>query len=119
MESYLDYHCEKLVRRFDAGSYVALCRTMISHNVGRERGGLRSALRTVTAKTLCIAVDSDRLFFPAQVKRMADLIPNASYALIHSAHGHDGFLIEFDQVNELLADFLDSGARQNLSYWAS
>ena len=50
---------------------------------------------------------------------MADLIPNASYALIHSAHGHDGFLIEFDQVNELLADFLDSGARQNLSYWAS
>ncbi|MBS6671117.1 MAG: homoserine O-acetyltransferase [Actinomyces graevenitzii] len=119
VESYLDYHGEKLVRRFDAGSYVALCRTMISHNVGRERGGLRSALRTVTAKTLCIAVDSDRLFFPAQVKRMAGLIPNASYALIHSAHGHDGFLIEFDQVNELLADFLDSGARQNLSYWAS
>ena len=50
---------------------------------------------------------------------MADLIPNASYGLIHSAHGHDGFLIEFDQVNELLADFLDSGARQDLSYWAS
>ena len=34
---------------------------------------------------------------------MADLIPNASYGLIHSAHGHDGFLIEAKQVEKILA----------------
>lgn len=64
--SYLDYHGEKLVRRFDAGSYVALCRTMLTHDLGRGRGGTLAALENITARTLIVGVDSDRLFFPTK-----------------------------------------------------
>lgn len=106
VESYLDYHGEKIIRRFDAGSYVALSRSMLSHDIGRDRGGQREALKRVTAQTLVVAVDSDRLFFPEQVWQMADGIKGAYYREIHSDHGHDGFLIESDQLTALLDEFL-------------
>lgn len=106
VESYLDYHGEKIVRRFDAGSYVALSRSMLSHDIGRDRGGVKEALARVTAQTLVIAVDSDRLFYPEQVWQMADGIKGAYYREIHSDHGHDGFLIEGDQLTALLDEFL-------------
>lgn len=103
--SYLDYHGEKLVRRFDAGSYVALCRTMITHDVGRGRGGLERALGRVRAETLVIGVDSDRLFYPQEVRACAQVIPGAHYVEITSACGHDGFLIESDQVSDAICRF--------------
>ncbi len=112
VESYLDYHGEKLVRRFDAGSYVALSRSMLSHDIGRDRGGVKEALKLVTAQTLVVAVDSDRLFFPEQVWQIAEGIPGAFYREIHSDHGHDGFLIEFDQLTALLEEFLHHRAPQ-------
>lgn len=106
VESYLDHHGHKLVRRFDAGSYIALCRSMISHDIGRDRGGLHEALRRVTAQTLVVSVDSDRLFFPKQVWQMAEGIRGAYYREIHSPHGHDGFLIESDQLALLIDELL-------------
>ena len=106
VQSYLDHHGDKLIRRFDAGSYVTLCRTMISHDVGRDRGGLKEALAQVTARTLVVAVDSDRLFFPHQVWSIADGVPGAFYREIHSDHGHDGFLIEHSQLAALFEEFL-------------
>ena len=63
VQSYLDYHGAKLVRRFDAGSYISLCRTMLSYDIGRDRGGIAEALRQITAQSLIVSVDSDRLFF--------------------------------------------------------
>ena len=118
VESYLDYHGEKIVRRFDAGSYVTLCRTMLSHDVGRDRGGVAQALKAVTARTLVVAVDSDRLFFPEQVWQMASGIPGAFYREIHSDHGHDGFLIEHDQLTSLLNEFLNERIPSRASSFA-
>lgn len=106
VESYLDHHGQKIVKRFDAGSYVALTRSMLSHDAGRERGGLDEALARITARTLVVAVDSDRLFYPEQVRSIADLIPGASYREIHSDFGHDGFLIEHSQLTALFEEFL-------------
>ncbi|WP_022868584.1 homoserine O-acetyltransferase MetX [Schaalia vaccimaxillae] len=118
VESYLDYHGEKIVRRFDAGSYVTLCRSLLSHDVGRDRGGQREALARVTAKTLVVAVDSDRLFFPEQVWQMADGISGAYYREIHSDHGHDGFLIESDQLIALIDEFLNQRIGSRASVFA-
>ena len=108
VQSYLDYHGAKLVRRFDAGSYVSLCRTMLSYDIGRDRGGITEALRQITARTLVISVDSDRLFFAKEGLKVAKGIPGAQYACLSSPHGHDGFLIEYDQLNRILEDFLEN-----------
>ena len=83
---------------------------MLSHDIGRDRGGQSEALRRVRARTLVVAVDSDRLFHPDQAWRMAEGIDGALYREIHSAHGHDGFLIECDQLAALLGEFLNERA---------
>ncbi|MDP9334158.1 MAG: homoserine O-acetyltransferase, partial [Actinomycetota bacterium] len=47
VESYLEYHGEKLAHRFDANSYIVLSRAMNHHDVGRGRGGVADALARV------------------------------------------------------------------------
>jgi homoserine O-acetyltransferase len=108
IESYLDHHADKLVGRFDAGSYVTLVRAMNSHDVGRNRGGVSAALRRVTARTLVAGVDSDRLYPLYQQAEIAHGIPGGEQLrVISSSHGHDAFLIEADQIAKLLGELLD------------
>ncbi|MER6806642.1 MULTISPECIES: homoserine O-acetyltransferase MetX [Streptomyces] len=107
VESYLDHHAAKLVRRFDAGSYVVLTEAMNGHDVGRGRGGVRAALRRVTARTLVAGVGSDRLYPPAQQAELAAHIPGADrLRVLESPYGHDGFLIETEQVGALVREVL-------------
>ncbi len=107
VQSYLDHHGDKLARRFDANSYLVLTESMLTHDLGRDRGGVEAALATITARALVVAVDSDRLFHPAECARIAAGIPKAEpLRVLHSDFGHDGFLIEFDQLGPLVTDFL-------------
>ncbi|MFF4979417.1 homoserine O-acetyltransferase [Streptomyces sp. NPDC001046] len=107
VESYLDHHADKLVRRFDAGSYVTLAHAMNSHDVGRGRGGVRAALSRVTAPALVAGVDSDRLYPLTQQAELAAGLPGAdALRVVESPYGHDGFLIEVEQVAALVAELL-------------
>ncbi|MES9525831.1 homoserine O-acetyltransferase MetX [Streptomyces capoamus] len=107
VESYLDHHAAKLVRRFDAGSYVTLTEAMNSHDIGRGRGGTRAALSRVTARTLVAGVDSDRLYPPAQQAELAAAIPTADHVrVVESPYGHDGFLLEVEQVAALVRELV-------------
>lgn len=106
VQSYLDHHGIKLAKRFDAGSYQVLTRAMLTHDVGRGRGGLVVALSQVTAEVLALGVDTDRLFYPAQTHQIAELTPHSHAVIVHSDSGHDGFLIESEPVGTAIADFL-------------
>ncbi|KIF71719.1 homoserine acetyltransferase [Streptomyces sp. AcH 505] len=109
VESYLDHHAAKLVRRFDAGSYVVLTEAMNGHDVGRGRGGVPAALRRVTMPALIAGVDSDRLYPLAQQAALAEQIPGAGrLRVVRSPYGHDGFLVETGQVGALVAELLGS-----------
>ncbi|HEY0474999.1 MAG TPA: homoserine O-acetyltransferase, partial [Kribbella sp.] len=109
VESYLDHHAAKLAARFDPGSYVVLTRAMNTHDIGRNRGGLHAALRGSESRLVVAAVDSDRLY-PARLSaELVDARPDAGpLHLIKSPHGHDGFLIELDQVGTLIAEALQT-----------
>jgi homoserine O-acetyltransferase len=110
VDSYLQHHGAKLVRRFDANSYVILTSAMDTHDIGRDRGGVAAALARVTARTVVAGIDSDRLYPLHQQQELADLIPTAEdLRIVTSAHGHDGFLIESDQVGELARALLRAG----------
>jgi homoserine O-acetyltransferase len=107
IESYLDHHADKLVWRFDAGSYVRLTEAMNSHDVGRGRGGIAAALRRVTADTVVVGIDSDRLYPLVQQHQLAAGIPTADQVrVVTSPHGHDAFLVEAGQVAACLAELL-------------
>lgn len=106
VESYLDHHAGKLARRFDANSYVVLTEAMNSHDVGRDRGGLEAALARVTADCTVVSVDTDRLYPPRLADELHAALPRSTREHITSVFGHDGFLIEEDQVGRIIRDAL-------------
>lgn len=111
VQSYLDFHGNKFTRRFDANSYITVVEAMNSHDIGRDRGGVEEALHTVTARSLVLGIDSDRLFPVDGQQRIARSLPNLiddEAVVLSSDFGHDGFLIETDEVGLHLRRLLDS-----------
>jgi homoserine O-acetyltransferase len=111
VERYLHYHGEKLVRRFDANSYLIIGKAMDLHDVARGRGTLERAMSRVTVPNLTIGINSDMLYPSYQQRHMSKLlsevgVPN-EYVEVDSHHGHDAFLINFDQVGDPICGFLD------------
>lgn len=99
VESYLDYKAQDLAGRFDANSYIALTEALMSHDVGRNRGGQAAAVAKITATPFIVAVSSDRLYFPEQSYQLAaDFGPHVPVHMIDSPIGHDGFLTDLHQV---------------------
>lgn len=113
--SYQEYQGKKLADRFSAYSYVTLSRAMDAHNIGRKRESIEDALSEITAKTLVVGIKSDQLFPVREQRFLAKHIRNASYAEIQSEYGHDGFLIEYNQLEKLLKAFLSNQAPENYS----
>lgn len=111
--SYQRYQGEKLVARdFDAYTYWHLSKAMDSHNVGRNRGGVPAALSRIRASTLVIGIDTDILFPPEEQKTLARHISGCRLEIISSRYGHDGFLLETDQLSSSIDRFYKTNARE-------
>jgi homoserine O-acetyltransferase len=116
VESYLDHHADKLSRRFDANTYVALTRAMSLFDVGMYRGGVATALGAIVAPLTVVGIDSDRLFPMRLQQEIVDLTPGADRLhVLHSPYGHDGFLVEDEQVGMFLGHALDRVRRRDRS----
>ena len=100
--SYQRYQGDKLAKRFNAFSYYRLSTMMDSQDVGRNRGGVIAALKSIQSKTLVIGIKSDALFPIVEQEFLAKYIPDASFQVIDSLYGHDGFLIESDHMAQIL-----------------
>ncbi len=112
VEGYLDYHGEKLARRFDANTYLRLNKAMDLHDIARGRGGVDAALARVSVPTLVMSIRSDMLYPPYQQEDLRDRLRAAGvrtgFFEIDSPDGHDGFLLEAPQISPLVAGFLDA-----------
>ena len=107
VESYLDHQAEKLWKRFDANTYIALTEAMNSHDVGRDRGGVAAALSTIKIPVIAVGIDTDRLFPVRLQAEIAELAPVAEpMVTITSPFGHDGFLVEVESVGEVIRQAL-------------
>lgn len=112
VERYLEYHGEKLCRRFDANSYISIGKAMDLHDVGRSRGGLAAAMKRITMPTLTMGIWSDFLYPVYQQLQIRDMVAangvRSEYLEVDSPHGHDAFLIELDQVGPAVKRFIES-----------
>ena len=106
--SYQRYQGEKLCRRYNVYSYVAILDAFDTHNIGRDRGGIDAALARIQCPTIVIGLTTDIIFTPGEMRSLAQRIPGAEYHEISSPFGHDGFLVEHDQLNALLVPFINS-----------
>ena len=105
--SYERYQGEKLSKQFNAYSYWYLSRSVDSENIGRGRGGVAAALSMIKAKTTVVSITSDTIFPPRIVKVIADGVEGACYHEIDSKFGHDGFLLEYEQIAGIIRPILD------------
>ena len=110
VESYLDHHGQKLVRRFDANSFLVLSKAMDLHDVGRGRGGIDAVLGRLRVPVLTASITSDVLYPPYQQARIHEAIEtgggDCEYHIVESPQGHDGFLLESAFLGPLIADML-------------
>ena len=99
VQSYLDHQANKLAKRFDANTYIALTEAMNSHDIGRERGGVVKALASVKVPVVVVSIDTDRLFVPRLQVEISELVPTAEPPIVISSEfGHDGFLVESEAM---------------------
>ncbi len=110
VERYLDYHGDKLVRRFDANSYLIIGKAMELHDVARGRNGLAHAMARIAAPALVMGISSDILYPTYQQRQIHELLltggTKSDYLEIDSPHGHDAFLINLEQVGPPVQAFL-------------
>ena len=128
-QSYLRYQGDKFTSRFDANCYIHITRKLDTHDLARDRSlketqaddvrvndsegendahsdDLATVLATLPPGALVISVETDGLFTPSEQKEIAAHIPDAKLVTIKSPDGHDGFLLEFEQINEHILHFL-------------
>lgn len=109
VESYLDHQADKLARRFDANTYVALTRAMSLFDVGDGRGGVAEVLGGFRAPLTVVGLDSDRLFPLRLQEELVAATPSAHpLHVVRSPYGHDGFLVEKDQVGTIVREALSA-----------
>lgn len=110
VERYIEYQGDKLVRRFDANTYLLLTKAMDLHDLARGRGGLEAAFERLRSPLLSIGINSDILYPAHQAREIARVAGQvgvaADYAEIDSPHGHDAFLIELDVLGDVVTKFL-------------
>lgn len=100
--SYISHQGTKLERRFYAHAYFYLLNALDSHNIGRGRSGIEAALQGISIPTTIIGIESDMLIPVSQQEFMAQHMPNAKLEVISSKYGHDGFLLETEQIENIM-----------------
>ncbi|KAF9357761.1 homoserine O- acetyltransferase [Mortierella sp. AD094] len=104
--SYLRYQADKFIERFDANCYIALSRKMDGHDVSYGRGEYEDVVRSIQQPTLVIGIESDVLYPFYEIKALSELLPNAELTCVKSEEGHDGLLLEYEQVNDAIVAFM-------------
>ena len=89
-----------------------LARCMDLHDLAQGRGTMEQALAQVACDLLAVGISHDALY-PARevsigVEQLKAVGGSATYRQIESIHGHDAFLLEVDQIQQILREFLSS-----------
>jgi homoserine O-acetyltransferase len=112
-QSYLQYQGNKFNARFDANCYLHILDKIDSHDITRNRcplnmpkdEAIKQVLAQIRQPTLVIGIATDGLYPVSEQYALYENIPNAAFVQLHSEDGHDGFLLEPAQLNELLRSF--------------
>ncbi len=114
IESYLEYHGNKLAKWFDANTYLYLSKAMDLHDLGRGYESYEQGIQKIKARTCIVGIDSDILFPFYQQEEFANILrktnPNVQLVKINSLFGHDAFLIEKEKISKIVRNFISYSA---------
>ena len=105
-ESWLNHHGEKLSKRFNLSAYKMMNQILKTIDITDNRGSFIEVVSKITSHIHMITINSDLFFKPEEnqktLEELKGIKENVSIYKIDSIHGHDGFLIEFDQLSNFL-----------------
>ena len=104
--SYIRYQGKKLADRFNAFSYYHMTKTLDTHHLGRARKSIIASLKSIQSKTLVVGIASDQLIPFVEQEYLANHIPSAELLKIESIYGHDGFLINQQEIAKEIGQFI-------------
>lgn len=114
VETYLHHQADKLVRRFDANTYLYLSSAMDRYDAAAGYGSDEAVFARIRGDVLAVGISSDWLYPAEQVRALVAGIRaaggRAAYAEITSDDGHDAFLKEWDQMDAALRPALRHGS---------
>lgn len=106
VERWLSNHGEKLRERFRLSAYRLMNHLLKTHNITRHRGTFAEVIQSIHASIHVVGVDSDMFFTAIENRKTVQdaqgFINQIQYYEIQSIHGHDAFLIEFEQLISFL-----------------
>ena len=113
VESWLFHHGKKLEERFMLSAYKELNHVLANINITDGRGSFKEVAATIESDIHIISVNSDIFFTKAEdeitFRELKEVKENVTHGIINSVHGHDAFLIEFDQLREVLEGVFKEG----------
>ena len=104
--NWLSYHGRKLESRFELAAYKLMNHLLTTIDISRGSGEPSAAAQKIEGNIYLIGVDSDLFFLPEEIREtyreLSTVKKNVSYHEIKSIHGHDAFLIEYEQLSKIL-----------------
>lgn len=117
IESWLVNHGFKLQNRFKLAAYKLMNHLLKTIDITKETNDFEVSAARISANIHIISVDTDYFFIPDENRETFEILKpikqNVFYHEIKSIHGHDAFLIEFDQLSEILEPIFNKQKHQN------
>ncbi len=117
IESWLINHGFKLKNRFRLSAYKLMNHLLKTNDITRDRTDFLTIVRQINANIHIVAVDTDYFFIAEEDRKtyhtLKKIKANVYYNQINSIHGHDAFLIEFEQLNQILQPIFNKQKQQN------
>ncbi|MES2748667.1 MAG: alpha/beta fold hydrolase [Bacteroidota bacterium] len=117
IENWLINHGFKLQNRFRLSAYKLMNHLLKTIDITSQTNDFKVTASKITANIHIVAVDTDYFFIPDENREAFEILKavkqNTYYHEIKSIHGHDAFLIEFDQLSQILAPIFNTQKQQN------
>lgn len=114
VESYLNHQGDQFIRRFDANSYLHITWAMDHFDLVSRYGSLEKGFAGTQAEFLLVALSSDWHFYPEQSRELGRVLLKQkkiiSLVELDSPHGHDAFLLEVENLSQVIHGFLEKRA---------
>jgi len=109
VEGYLRHRGEGFVKRFDANTYLYVTKAIDYFNL-QNGSNLSCIFKGLKAKVLVVSFKSDWLYPTYQSQEIVKACKlsgvDASYCELDASYGHDSFLVETEQIGQLIGNFL-------------
>lgn len=117
IENWLLDHGLQLKNRYRLAAYKLMNHLLKTNDITRNRKDFLAVASSIEANIYLITVESDCLFIADETRKtyrgLKNVKQNVFYHQIQSIHGHDAFLIEFNQLSDILKPIFINNKTEN------